>query len=119
MRVLIADDHEVVRKGVGNILKSHLDVEAAIEVVNGKDAVEKATERSPDLVILDVAMPVLEGFSVAERIKKALPNVPILMLSMHDGPEVVRASKLAQAQGFVTKSEDAEVLLNVFLSRQR
>ena len=49
MRVLIADHHEVVRKGVGNILKSHLDVEAAIEAVNGKDAVEKATERSPDL----------------------------------------------------------------------
>ncbi len=112
MRVLIADDHEVVRKGVGNILKSHLDVEAAIEAVNGKDAVEKATERSPDLVILDVAMPVLDGFSAAERIKKALPNVPILMLSMHDGLEVVQAAKLAQAQGFVTKSEDAEVLLN-------
>jgi len=59
-----------------------------------------------------VAIPVRDGFSAAERIKKALPNVPILMLSMHDGFEVVRASKLAQAQGFVTKSEDAEVLLN-------
>ena len=53
-----------------------------------------------------------DGFSAAERIKQALPDVPILMLSMHDGPEVVQASKLAQAQGFVTKSEDASVLLN-------
>ena len=51
-----------MRKGVGNILKSSLDVEAAIEAVNGKDAVEKATERSPDIVILDLAMPVLDGF---------------------------------------------------------
>jgi len=56
-------------------------------------------------------MPVLDGFSAAERIKKALPNVPVLMFSMHDGPEVLQASKLVQAQGFVTKSEDANVLL--------
>lgn len=112
MRVLIADDHEVVRKGVCDILKSRLNVEAAIIAVNGKEAVEKATELNPDLVILDVAMPVLDGFSAAERIKKALPDVPILMFSMHDGPEVMQASKLAQAQGFVTKTEDASVLLN-------
>ncbi|HEY1471585.1 MAG TPA: response regulator transcription factor [Candidatus Acidoferrum sp.] len=112
MRILIADDHEVVRKGVCNILESRLDVEAPIEARDGKEAVEKARELNPDLVILDVAMPVLDGFSAAERIKKALPSVPILMFSMHDGPEVVQASKLVQAQGFVTKSEDASVLLN-------
>ena len=110
MRVLIADDHEVVRKGVCNILESRLNVEAAIEAANGKEAVEKARELNPDLVILDVAMPVLDGFSAAERIKKALPSVPILMFSMHD--EVIQASKLVQAQGFVTKSEDASVLLD-------
>jgi DNA-binding NarL/FixJ family response regulator len=112
MRVLIADDHEVVRKGVSLILKSRGNVDTAIEAVNGKDAFEKATQMNPDLVILDVAMPVLDGFSAAERIKKALPNVPILMFSMHDGPEVVQAAKLAHAQGFVTKTEDASVLLN-------
>jgi DNA-binding NarL/FixJ family response regulator len=112
MRVLIADDHEVVRKGVCIILKSRGNIDAAFEAVNGKEAVEKATQLSPDLIILDVAMPVLDGFSAAERIKKALPNVPILMFSMHDGPEVVQATKLAHAQGFVTKTEDASVLLN-------
>lgn len=112
MRVLIADDHEVVRKGVCNILESRLNLETAIEAANGKEAVEKARELNPDLVILDVAMPVLDGFSAAERIKKALPGVPILMFSMHDGPEVIQASKLVQAQGFVTKSEDASVLLD-------
>jgi len=77
MRVLIADDHEVVRKGVCNILRSGLKVEAAIEAVNGKEAVEKARQLNPDLVILDMAMPVLDGFSAAERIKKALRSVPI------------------------------------------
>ena len=112
MRVLIAGDHEVVRKGVSNILKSRGNVDTAIEAVNGKDAFEKATQMNPDLIILDVAMPVLDGFSAAERIKKALPNVPILMFSMHDGPEVVQATKAAHAQGFVTKTEDASVLLN-------
>jgi YesN/AraC family two-component response regulator len=70
MRVLIADDHEVVRKGVCNTLKSRLNFEAAIEAANGKEAVEKARELNPDLVILDVAMPVLDGFSAVERIKK-------------------------------------------------
>jgi CheY-like chemotaxis protein len=76
-RILIADDNEVVRKGVCNILRSGLKVEAAIEAVNGKEAVEKARELNPDLVILDMAMPVLDGFSAAERIKKALRSVPI------------------------------------------
>ena len=59
-------------------------------------------------------MPFLDGFSAAERIQKALPNVPVLMFSMHDGPEVLQASKLVQAQGFVTKSEDASVLLDLW-----
>ena len=101
-----------MRNGVCNILKARLSVEAAIEAVNGKEAVEKATELNPDLVILDVAMPVLDGLSAAERIKKALPSVPILMFTMHDGPELILASKLVQAQGVVTKSEDASVLLD-------
>jgi len=112
MRVLIADDHEVVRKGVCTILTSRGNGDKAIEAVNGKDALEKATQFNPDLIILDVAMPVLDGFSAAERIRKALPHVPILMFSMHDGPEVVQATKMAHAQGFVTKTEDASVLLN-------
>jgi DNA-binding NarL/FixJ family response regulator len=57
-------------------------------------------------------MSVLDGFSAAERIKKALSNVPLLRFLMHDGPEVIQARKLVQAQGFVAKSEDASVLLD-------
>jgi DNA-binding NarL/FixJ family response regulator len=89
-----------VRKGVRIIPKSRGNIEVAIEV-------EKATQLNPDLIILDVAMPVLDGFSAAERIKRTLPNLPILMFSMHDGP-----SKLPNWRGFVTKNEDASVLLN-------
>jgi two-component system, NarL family, response regulator DegU len=95
-RILIADDHEVVRKGVCNILRSGLKVEAAIEAVNGTEAGEKARELNRDLVIFDMAMPVLDGFSAAERIKEALRGVPISMFSMHDGPEVTQASAVRQ-----------------------
>ena len=65
------------------MLKSRGNIEAAIEAVNGKEAVEKATQLNPGLIILDVAMPVLDGFSAAEGIKKSLPNVPILMFSVN------------------------------------
>ncbi len=111
MRVLIADDHEVVRKGVCNIRESRGDVKVCGEATNGEEAVQKAIELNPDLVILDVTMPVLDGFSAAKKIKEVLPEIPVLMLSMHEGLELARSSRLAGAQGYVTKREASEVLL--------
>jgi DNA-binding NarL/FixJ family response regulator len=111
VRILIADDHEVVRKGVRSILQSQQNLEVVGEATNGQEAVRKATQLQPDLIVLDVSMPILDGFSAAKQIKQALPTVPILMLSMHAGAEMVRASKAAGAQGFVTKTEVASVLL--------
>ncbi|HEY2456825.1 MAG TPA: response regulator transcription factor [Candidatus Acidoferrum sp.] len=111
MRIVIADDHEVVRRGVCSILESRRDLEVIGEAVNGADAIQKALELRPDLVILDVSMPILDGFAAARQINKNLPQVPILMLSMHDGKEMVRASKSAGAQGFVTKTEVGSTLL--------
>ena len=111
MRILIADDHEIVRKGVCSILESRKNIEICGEASNGQEAVQKAFQLNPDLVILDVTMPLLDGFAAARQIKKILPNVPILMLSMHDGNDAVREAQLAGVQGFVTKSEAANVLL--------
>lgn len=111
LRIVIADDHEVVRRGVCSILESRRDLEVIGEAVNGADAIQKALELRPDLVILDVSMPILDGFAAARQITKNLPQVPILMLSMHDGKEMVRASKSAGAQGFVTKTEVGSTLL--------
>jgi len=77
--VLIADDHEVVRKGVCNILEARGDAKVCGEATNGEEAVQKAIELNPDLVILDVTIPVLDGFSAAKRIKEVLPEIPVLL----------------------------------------
>jgi DNA-binding NarL/FixJ family response regulator len=111
MNVLIADDHEVVRKGVCSILESRDNLHVCGEANNGEEAIKKAQQLNPDLIILDVTMPVRDGFSAASQIKEMLPNVPILMLSMHDGRSMVRAAQAAGAQGFVTKADVAGVLL--------
>jgi DNA-binding NarL/FixJ family response regulator len=110
-RILIADDHETVRKGICFILESHVGVEVCGEATNGREAVQKAIELRPDLIILDVTMPELDGLSAARQIKVALPDVPILILSMHMGSGMIKEAQRAGAQGFVTKAEAATVLL--------
>ena len=111
MRVLIADDHEVVRKGVCFILAARGPLDSYTETTNGRDAVQKALLLKPDLIILDIGMPVLDGLSAATQIKRLLPEVPILMLSMHRGQEMVRASQMAGAQGYITKGDATGSLL--------
>jgi DNA-binding NarL/FixJ family response regulator len=111
LRILIADDHEIVRKGICSILESRKNIDICGEASNGQDAVEKASQLNPDLIILDVTMPNLDGFAAARQIRTFLPEVPILILSMHAGPSVVREAQQAGAQGFVSKSEAGHVLL--------
>jgi DNA-binding NarL/FixJ family response regulator len=109
LRILIADDHELIRKGLCFILESHKNTETCGEASNGQDAVEKAIELNPDLIILDVTMPGLDGFAAARRIRTFLPEVPILMLSMHQGSHVVKEARQAGVQGFVSKSDAGHV----------
>jgi CheY-like chemotaxis protein len=111
LRILIADDHEVVRRGVCSVLESYPDYKVCGEATNGDEAVKLAAKLHPDFIVLDVSMPMLDGFSAAKKIKEASPETPILMLSMHAGREMVRASQAAGAQGFVTKTDVAAVLL--------
>jgi DNA-binding NarL/FixJ family response regulator len=111
MRILVADDHHVVRKGVCSLLESRRDLEVCGEATNGEEAIQKSLETNPSLIILDVTMPVLDGFSAARKIKAVRPTVPILMLSIHDGPEMARSSRSVGAQGFITKAAANEVLL--------
>jgi DNA-binding NarL/FixJ family response regulator len=111
LRVLIVDDHEAVRKGVAGILESRGDIEVVGEGANGEEAVRKAKELNPDLIIMDFTMPVLDGLEAARRILKVSPEMPILMFSMHQMDALTEAAKLAGARGFVTKGESAENLL--------
>jgi DNA-binding NarL/FixJ family response regulator len=112
MRCLLVDDHESVRVGVTAILSSRPDIQVCGEASNGKEAIEKARELKPDLIILDVTMPVLDGINSAKEIRTFLPDVPILFFSMHDGVYLVHEAKMAGVQGFVSKTEARATLLD-------
>lgn len=111
MRILVADDHEAVRKGVCAILDSRGDLEICGEATNGREAVDKALELKPDLVIMDITMPVLSGVEPVREIRRHLPSVPILVLSMHESRQVIDNVRALGVQGYVAKSEASTRLL--------
>jgi DNA-binding NarL/FixJ family response regulator len=111
LKILIADDHEAVRKGVCFILDTRDGLEVCAEATNGFEAIEKTIELRPDLIIMDVTMPGMDGLAACKQIKSFQPQIPILIFSQHDGNEIVMAARDAKAQGFVTKSAAFEVLL--------
>jgi two-component system, NarL family, response regulator NreC len=111
IRVLIADDHDVVRRGVRSILLSRPDVEVCGEASDGQEAIEKALELKPDIIVLDLTMPVMGGFAAAAELRRRLPDIPILFYSIHDGAYLVAEAKRLGVQGFVSKSRISEALL--------
>jgi DNA-binding NarL/FixJ family response regulator len=111
VRILVADDHEAVRKGVCAILSSRLDIEVCGEASNGQEAIEKAHALKPDLIILDITMPVLNGIDAARVIRQTLPELPILLLSMHDGKHIIEDARRIGIEGYVSKSEASATLL--------
>jgi DNA-binding NarL/FixJ family response regulator len=109
MRILIADDHEVIRRGVIRVLQSRAGVEEYAEAANGKEAIEKALEWRPDLILLDVRLPLVDGFAVAKEIKRHEPDIPILFFSIHDTNEILEEAKLV-GNGFILKDKIVEML---------
>lgn len=109
IRILIADDHEMMRKVTIRILQSRPDIECA-EARNGQEAVEKALELKPDLIVLDISMPAVDGFDAAREIKQHLPDVPILFFSIYDDVEYVDAAR-SIGEGVVLKDEAGTTLL--------
>ncbi len=104
-RILIADDHEVARRGIRALLETHSNWEVCAEASDGREAVELAATTNPDLVLLDIGMPNLNGLEAARQILAATPDVPILILTMHDSDNVVREVLRAGARGFLLKSD--------------
>jgi DNA-binding NarL/FixJ family response regulator len=111
LRVIVADDHSLVRKAVCFLLESSRDFRNCVEAADGHEAVQRSLELNPRLVILDISMPVVDGFSAAKQIRDALPRVPILIYSADESPEAVEYSRAVGAQGFVNKNEIGEILL--------
>jgi DNA-binding NarL/FixJ family response regulator len=111
IRVLVADDHTIVRQGLVGILKSSDDVEVVGEAADGAEAVAKATKLKPDVVVLDVSMPHLSGLEAARRIREALPATRVLVLTMHDDEEYVLKMVRAGASGYLLKDSAASELI--------
>src|SRR5207249_11301535 len=84
VRVLVADDHALVRQGIRSLLESRLGWQVVGEAKNGREAVEKAAELRPDVVILDITMPELNGIEATRQIVKAVPETEVLILTMHE-----------------------------------
>jgi DNA-binding NarL/FixJ family response regulator len=105
VRIVIADDHEVVRRGMRVLLESHPDWEVVGETANGREAVEMATALAPDVVVLDVTMPELNGLEATRRIRAAVPGAEVLVLTVHESEQVVREVLDAGARGYVLKSD--------------
>jgi DNA-binding NarL/FixJ family response regulator len=105
LRILIADDHEVARHGIRALLEAHSGWEVCAEARDGREAVELASSMKPHLILLDIGMPNLNGLEAARQILAASPEIPILILTMHDSDQVVREVLRAGARGFLLKSD--------------
>ena len=111
-RILLADDHAVVRSGFRMILASQADMEVVGEVSNGRDAVEQTTSLQPDVVIMDVTMPELNGIEATRRIADCAPRTRVLALSMHKDSVYVREILRAGACGYLLKDSGEGDLVN-------
>ena len=105
VRLLVADDHEIVRKGLRALLEAEAGWEVVAEAVNGKDAVEKAKQIKPDVAILDISMPLLNGLEAARQIVKSLEHTKVLVLTVHDADPLIQQVLEAGARGYMLKSD--------------
>ena len=109
-RILLADDHEIVRSGMKSLLDAHHPWVVCGEAENGKQAVEKVMELKPDMVVLDLSMPVMNGIEAAREIRKLSPKTKIVMFSMHDSARMAYEAKEAGADAYIVKSSGIDVI---------
>ena len=109
-RILIADDHDAVRRRITQLMEYHDGWEVCAEAENGKQAVLKATELKPDVVVLDLAMPVMNGIDAANEICKVLPSVPVVLYTMYALPVIELKAKQVGVRQVVPKPDAAGLL---------
>jgi DNA-binding NarL/FixJ family response regulator len=110
LRILIADDHEIVRRGIRDIVESHPGWEVCGEASDGQAAVELAVAEQPDVAVVDVSLPLMNGLAVTRRLRQDSPQTNVLLFTMHDDDETVSGGLAAGARGYLLKSESEQHL---------
>ncbi len=112
IKVILADDHVVVRKGLATLIESEMDIEVIGEVSDGKEAIELTREAKPDVVIMDISMPNLNGLEATRRIKSEMPEVRVLALTVHSDDEYIFRILRAGASGYLLKKTAPDELIS-------
>jgi len=110
LRVFIADDHEVVRRGIREIIEGHPGWEVCGEAADGQAAIELARAAKPDVAVIDVSLPLMNGLAVTRRLKQESPATNVLLFTMHDDDETVSGGLAAGARGYLLKTESEQNL---------
>ncbi len=105
LRILIADDHGLVRRGAREVLSSRRGWRVVAEAANGREAVQKAVQLKPDVAVLDIGMPELDGVEAVRQIREAVPETKLLVLTMHESDQMVQRALDAGAHGYILKSD--------------
>src|SRR5215467_5803174 len=119
LRILVADDHEIVRRGLCAIVASHAGWEVCGEAADGREAVEKTKQLSPDVVILDIGMPSVNGLNATRQILRHNPEQRVLILTVTDAEQVIEEVLKAGARGFVLKTDAAHDLITAIEALQQ
>ncbi len=112
IRVVVADDHTIVRKGLCAILEGETEIEVVGEAEDGREAIKKVEQLQPDVVLLDITMPILNGLEATRQLRKRYPKLKILILTMHDNEEYVFETLRAGASGYLVKRSAPNELIS-------
>jgi DNA-binding NarL/FixJ family response regulator len=119
IRILLADDHTIVRQGIHALLSDEVDMVVVGEADDGRTAVKLAAELKPDVVVMDIGMPLLNGLEATCQIKRQNPHTKVLILSMHDNDEYIRGALARGASGYILKDAAARELTDAIRAVQR
>ncbi|MGK0186645.1 MAG: DNA-binding NarL/FixJ family response regulator [Verrucomicrobiales bacterium] len=110
IRIIIAEDHALMRAGIQALLRNYSDIEIVAQAANGREVIQQINDHMPDVVLMDIGMPVLNGFEATAQASDAFPGVAVIIVSMHTKEEYVLRALRAGARGYVVKDAEAEEL---------